>query len=78
MSYNGEFMTDVMPAVGNAIRSAYHWMPPSRPIFLFLDNAGGHGMKEVIAAYVNKLDNDCDNSSSLLNRLLTALQLKDQ
>ena len=52
---NSEFMVDTMPEVGQSIRDAYHWVPSSSPIFLYMDNAGGHGRKEVVNDYVKML-----------------------
>ena len=48
----------VMPEVGRAIHAQYHWVPLSTPIFLYLDNARIHGMKEVIDKYVKALQDD--------------------
>ena len=50
-----KFMKKVMPEVGEAIRASYNWVPDEITIFLYLDNAGGHGTKEVVEAYVNNL-----------------------
>ena len=40
---DSDFMKEVMPEVGKAIRDAYHWVHHSIPIYLYMDNAGGHG-----------------------------------
>jgi len=58
VSCDSDFMTKVMPEVGQAIRSAYHWVLPRTPIFLYLDNAGGHGTQEAVDAYVKALKDD--------------------
>ena len=50
-----EFMQETMPEVGEAIRKSYWWVPKSKPIFLYLDNAGGHGKQDVVAEYVSLL-----------------------
>ena len=55
---DSEFMDDVMPDVGKAIREAYHWVPRDIPIYLYMDNAGGHGKKHVVEKYVATLKND--------------------
>ena len=56
VSCDSDFMADSMPEVGAAIRAAYHWADCiETPIFLYLDNAGGHGTKEVVDAYINML-----------------------
>ena len=51
-------MFKVMPKVGAKIRKAYHWVPDDHPIFLYLDNAGGHGTQEVVDKYVRDLKKD--------------------
>ena len=43
-----KFMKNIMPTVGKVIRHAYHWVPRNIPIFMYIDNAGGHGTKEVL------------------------------
>jgi len=58
VSCDSDFMADIMPEVGAAIRAAYHWVSIDTPIFLYLDNAGGHGTKEVVDAYVKALKDD--------------------
>ena len=58
VSCDSDFMTEVMPEVGQATRSAYHWVLPRAPIFLYLDNAGGHGTQEAVDAYVKALKDD--------------------
>ena len=52
VSCDSEYMDDVMPEVGKAIREAYHWVSRDHPIFLYLDNAGGHGTQEIVDKYV--------------------------
>ncbi len=58
VSCDSSFMTDVMPKVGKAIREAYHWVPLEKPIFLYLDNAGGHGTKDAVDQYVQHLKDE--------------------
>lgn len=58
VSCDSAFMEKVMPEVGKAIRDAYHWVHEDVPIFLFLDNAGGHGTQEVVDAYVKMLEDE--------------------
>ena len=58
ISCDSTFMKEVMPEVGKAIREAYHWVLPQIPIFLYLDNAGGHGTQEVVDAYIKALEVD--------------------
>ena len=49
------FMEFAMQKVGTEIREAFHWVEEDWPIFLYLDNAGGHGTKETVDRYVNDL-----------------------
>ena len=44
-----------MARVGVAIRDKYHWVDDDVPIFLYLDNAGGHGTQEAVDRYVTHL-----------------------
>ena len=57
---NSEFMERIMDDVGKSIREHYEKLGVERetPIFLFLDNAGGHGTKETVGAYVASLKED--------------------
>ena len=55
ISCDSTFMKKTMPEVGKAIRAAYHWVPKNDPIFLLLDNAGGHGTNQVVDDYVKML-----------------------
>ena len=52
---DSKFMLQTMPSVGKAIRDAHHWVSFDTPIFLYLDNAGGHGTKEIVDKYVADL-----------------------
>ena len=52
---DSEYMTRTMPKVGKAIRDSYHWVDMEIPIFLYLDNAGGHGTNECVDAYKHML-----------------------
>ena len=56
VSCDSTYMQDAMPKVGEAIREAYNWVPMDYPIFLFLDNAGGHGTNAVVDEYVAMLE----------------------
>ena len=51
------FMERIMDEVGQAIRDEHNKLQVSReiPIFLFMDNAGGHETKETIEEYVSPL-----------------------
>ena len=57
-SCDSEFMTAHMNSIGQDIRAAYDWVPQQQPIYLVIDNAGGHGKKECIAAYTQLLKDD--------------------
>ena len=57
-SCDSKFMAKTMPEVGAAIRAKYAGVPRHIPIYLFLDNAGGHGTDEVVAKYVADLKKD--------------------
>ena len=58
VSCDSRSMQDIIPKVGKEICNAYHWVPTDHPIFLFLDNAGGHGMKDVVDTYIKGLEDD--------------------
>jgi len=55
VSYDSNFMTEVMPKIGNAVRDVYHWVLPGVAIYLYLGNTGGDGTKEAVDAYVKVL-----------------------
>jgi hypothetical protein len=40
------FMLDTIDEIGSSIRSKMWWVPKTDPIYLFIDNAGGHGTNE--------------------------------
>ena len=44
-------MLSSMPEIGTSIRSHFSHVPKTTPIYLFMDNAGGHGKTEVKAKY---------------------------
>ena len=54
-SCDSEFMLRVMDDVGRQIRESMSWVPRTTPIFLSMDNAGGHGTKEAVEKYTNDL-----------------------
>ena len=54
---NSNFMLETMPALGEAIRDKMHWVSKDIPIYLVMDNAGGHGTVEAIKQYVSILKN---------------------
>ena len=50
-----EFMIGVVDEIGTNIRKAYSFLLQDQPIHLFMDNAGGHGKKEIKDKYVKIL-----------------------
>ena len=52
---NSQFMIDSVDEIGASIRAAYSFLPSNHPIYLFMDNAGGHGTIKVKEEYVAKL-----------------------
>ena len=57
-SSDSKFKSNIMPDVGAAIREKFEHVPRDKPIFLFLDNAGGHGTDECVRQYVEMLKNE--------------------
>ena len=57
-SCDSDFMKEAMVKVGEATRAKFYWVARSQTIYLFMDNAGGHGTKEIVAAYVAMLKRD--------------------
>ena len=51
-------MMEVMPKIGQAIRDAYHWVPPEDFVYLVMDNAGGHGTDDCVKEYTRILVED--------------------
>ena len=60
ISYDSEYMTEVMSRVGKYLGRAYHWVPIKTFIYLVLDNIGGHGSNKCINDCVQMLK-DCFN-----------------
>jgi hypothetical protein len=55
---DSDYMLDVMPRIGAAIRQKMNWVPENKTISLIMDNAGGHGAVEATEQYTrNLLDN---------------------
>ena len=48
-------MEIIVDEIGQNIRKAYSFLHPRHPVYLFMDNAGGHGKKEVKSDHVDKL-----------------------
>ena len=55
VSCDSEFMLRTMPKVGAAIREKMPWVPREQPIYLQMDNAGGHGTKAAVGEYTQHL-----------------------
>ena len=45
------FMEVMMPEVGRHLREKFHWVDCHDPIYLVMDNAGGHGTSDAIDNY---------------------------
>eukprot|EP00957_Ditylum_brightwellii_P026231 1984162-Ditylum_brightwellii.AAC.1 len=41
-------MRVVIGEVGMALHEKYYWVPESKTIYLYMDNAGGHGTDETV------------------------------
>jgi hypothetical protein len=54
-SCDSSFMLETMPEVGLALRWAFHWVADDEPIYLVMDNAGGHGTNDAKEAYTEGL-----------------------
>jgi len=52
---NSQFMNNVMDEIGTSIRRDMTHVPNSEPIYLFMDNAGGHGKENVKDNYKKHL-----------------------
>ena len=48
---DSSFMMDHIRMIGKSIREAYSFLPDDHPIYLFMDNAGGHGKTEIKRQY---------------------------
>ena len=48
-------MLKTIPEIGEAVRSAYHWLEDSEPIYIIMDNAGGHGTDDAKQQYTESL-----------------------
>ena len=52
---DSEFMIRTIPEVGVTLREQYYWVPDEDPIYLVMDNAGGHGTDNAKEVYTRKL-----------------------
>ncbi len=57
---NSNFMLQTMPAIRAEIRQKMPWIPRDQPIYLILDNAGGHGTRQAINEYTRQLRDQHD------------------
>jgi len=55
VSCDSIYMEKIIPEIGEEIRVAYSWVSRETPIYLQLDNAGGHGTKDIIETYRARL-----------------------
>jgi hypothetical protein len=55
---NSQFMLETMPTIGTQIRQQMPWIPMQTPIYLILDNAGGHGTIAARNEYTRRLRNE--------------------
>ena len=58
VSCDSDFMRNAMKEIGKKIRQAYHWVELGWPIFLYMDNAGGHGTHDCVKSYVAMLERE--------------------
>ena len=52
---DSKYMLNNIDDIGQSIRTSYHWVERSKVIYLFMDNAGGHGTTENKQLYQNTL-----------------------
>jgi hypothetical protein len=55
---NSNFMINSVHETGTSIRQSLHWVSESEIIYLFMDNAGGHGTDDIKREYVSILWNE--------------------
>jgi hypothetical protein len=51
---NSAFMLHHVPLIAAEMREKMPWVPPTEPIYLVMDNAGGHGTQEAIEEYTRR------------------------
>jgi hypothetical protein len=52
---DSQFMIDCIDEISASIQNAYHFIPETEKIYLFMDNAGGHGSNEAKDGYEKRL-----------------------
>ena len=55
ISCDSTFMRQTMPTIGATICEKMSWVPATMPIYLVMDNAGGHGTGETVGWYTREL-----------------------
>jgi hypothetical protein len=68
VSCDSDFMKQVMPDLGEAIRRAYYWVPKTQPIYLQMDNAGGHGTIAAVTEYTTMMEQEYNISTGKVSR----------
>merc|ERR1711935_831459 len=48
-------MEKAMDRVGESLRAKFYWVEDDDPIYLVMDNAGGHGTDECVKKYTDRL-----------------------
>ena len=51
LTCDSKFMMDSVHEIGSAICSHYSFIPADHLVYLFIDNAGGHGKKNIKKEY---------------------------
>ena len=54
-SCDSEYMLRVMPEIGQALRNKFSWVAATDPVYLVMDNAGGHGTNDAKTIYTEAL-----------------------
>ena len=57
-SCDSEYMLSAMQRLGERAREVFWWVDRETPMYVLMDNAGGHGTKEAIEEYTSMLKND--------------------
>ena len=55
---DSNYMLESMKRVGKAIQEKMNWIPTTKPIYLFIDIAGGHGPANDIELYTTAVLQD--------------------
>lgn len=68
---NSQFMLHTMPTIGTEIRQQMPWIPQQEPIYLFLDNAGGHRSKSSSGKIHKTVEKQVQYNYKISNSTLT-------